>query len=279
MPDVSPSTSLAGKTDTELLFLAQHPELYHPDLIAAALRELRRRGISPELAPLAPRELHPQAYEEAIEPAFWQRPAPWVGLLALLLIGGLLYWNNLQSQAAQVVAAPPADDQPIVLESVETHLIPTFDSLTRTQVAQQMSQLTTAERTADTAATRRYRILASRYWDAENQSVYLFGKLKGNATDAALASQAPVVVETWRRLTKALVYDLRLTPVLAERVNMMRRAAYLRIEALQEVARHAQNDQPILDPTIISLRDSASHMRDALLSREERLRQMQQLVL
>ena len=101
----------------------------------------------------------------------------------------------------------------------------------------------------------------------------------GRATDAALARQAPVVVETWRRLTKALVYDHSLTPVLAERINLMRRAAYLRIEALQEVARHAQNDQPILDPNILNLRDSASTMRESLLSREQQRSQMRQMVL
>jgi hypothetical protein len=274
MPDLSSSSSLTNKTDAQLLFLTQNPSLYHPDLIAAALRELRRRGISPEPAAPAP---HPHTYEDTAEPAFWQRPAPWVGLLAVLLIGGILYWNNMQSKAAQTVAMRPVEEEPIVLETVETHLIPSFDSLTRTQVAQEMRQLTVAERTADTAATRRYRILAARYWEAENQSGYVFGKLNGKPTDAVLANQAPVVIETWRRLTKALVYDHSLTPILAERMNLMRRAAYLRIEALQEVARHAQNDQPILDPNILNLRDSASTMRESLLSREEQRRQMQQM--
>ncbi|WP_022822668.1 hypothetical protein [Hymenobacter norwichensis] len=277
MPDLSSSNSLTNKTDAQLLFLAQNPSLYHPDLIVAALQELRRRGISPEPATPVPRPHHPRTDEDVAEPAFWQRPAPWVGLLVVLLMGSILYWNNMQSKAAQTVAVRPVEEKPIVLETVETHLIPTFDSLTRTQIAQEMRQLTVAERTADTASTRRYRILATRYWDAENQSGYLFGKLNGKATDAVLANQAPVVIETWRRLTKALVYDHSLTPVLAERINLMRRAAYLRIQALQEVARHAQNDQPILDPSILNLRDSATHMRESLLSREEQRRQMQQM--
>jgi hypothetical protein len=280
MSDLSSANSLAEKTDAQLLFLAQHPDLYHPDLIVAALRELRRRGIHPE-----PTRPEPQPgvtfvppYEDAPEPALWQRPTPWVMVLAVLLIGGILYWNNMQSKAAQAVAVQQVDEEPIVLETVETHRIPTFDSLTRAQVAQEMRQLTAAERTEDTSATRRYRILATRYWDAENQSTYLFSKLNGKATDATLASQAPVVVETWRRLTKALVYNHSLTPVLAERMNLMRRAAYLRIESLQEVARHAQNDQPILDPNILSLRDSATHMRESLLSREQQRSQMRRMV-
>lgn len=282
MSDLSSSNSLTEKTDAQLLFLAQHPDLYHPDLIVAALRELRRRGISPEPAQPEPRRHEnrlPAYEEEAPEPALWQRPAPWVAVLAVLLIGGLLYWNNMQSKAAQTRSVQPVEEKPIVLETVETHLIPTFDSLTRTQIAQEMRQLTAAERTEDTSATRRYRILATRYWNAENQSTYLFSKLNGNATDAGLAAQAPVVVEEWRRLTKALVYDHSLTPVLAERMNLMRRAAYLRIETLQEVARHAQNDQPILDPNILSLRDSATHMRESLLSREQQLNQMRRMVI
>lgn len=281
MSDLSSPNSLTEKTDTELLFLAQHPDLYHPDLVVAALRELRRRGINPEPVRPEPQphENRLPAYEETEEPAFWQRPAPWVSLLAVLLIGGILYWNNMQGKAAQAVAAQQVEEKPIVLETVETHLIPTFDSLTRTQIAQEMRQLSAAERTEDTSATRRYRILATRYWNAENQSAYLFGKLKGTAADAGFASQAPVVVEEWRRLTKALVYNHSLTPVLAERMNLMRRAAYLRIETLQEMARHAQNDQPILDPTILSLRDSATHMRESLLSREQQRSQMQRMVI
>ena len=275
MASLPPSDSLSEKTDAQLLFLVQHPELYHANLIAAARRELRRRGVSPDPAPSEP-DLLPS--EAEAEPAFWQRPAAWVAVVSVLLIGGLLYWSNQQSKAAQAQAAQQAQEAPIELETVETHRIPTFDSLTRTQIAQEMRQLSVAERTEDTAATRRYRILATRYWNAENQSVYLFSKLNGTAADAALASQAPVVVEEWRRLTKALVYDHSLTPVLAERMNLMRRAAYLRIETLQEVARRAQNDQPILDPDILSLRDSATHMHESLLSRELQRSQMRRMV-
>lgn len=281
MSSVPPSGSLTEKTDAQLLFLAQHPELYHADLINAARRELRRRGVSPDPAqpePL-PRAAHILPYAEEVEPAFWQRPAPWVGLLAALLIGGILYWSNLQSKAAAALAAQQAEEGPVQLETVATHLIPTFDSLTRTQIAQEMRQLSAAERTEDTAATRKYRLLATRYWNAENQSAYLLDQFNGTAADAGLASQAPVVVEEWRRLTKALVYNHGLTAVLSERMDVMRRAAYLRIETLEEVARHAQNNQPILDPAIISLRDSATHMRESLLSRQQQRNQMRRMVL
>ncbi|MDF7813698.1 hypothetical protein [Hymenobacter sp. YC55] len=264
-----PPDSLSQKTDSELLFLAQHPELYHADLIAAARRELRRRGISPDPAqpePL-PRENYILPYQEEHEPSLWQRPTPWVVVLAVLLIGGVLYWNNMQKQASQAVAAQQEEEGPIELETVQTHLIPTFDSLTRTQIAQELRQLSPSALSEDTTATRKYKLLATRYWNAENQSTYLFKQLKGNADDVALARQAPVVIEEWRRLTKALVYNHGLTATLAERMDLMRQAAYLRIETLQEVARRAQNDQVIVDPDIIHLADSAAQMRESLLSR------------
>ncbi|UOQ65144.1 hypothetical protein [Hymenobacter volaticus] len=271
MSTLLPSDSLSQKTDGELLFLAQHPELYHADLIAAARRELRRRGISPDPAqpePL-PRENYILPYQEEQEPSLWQRPTPWVVLLAVLLVGGILYWKNMQSKATQAVVAQQEIEGPIELETVETHLIPTFDSLTRTQIAQEMRQLSPAARSEDTTATRKYRLLATRYWNAENQSAYLFKELKGDASDVGLAKQAPVVIEEWRRLTKALVYNHGLTATLAERMDLMRRAAYLRIETLQEIARRAQNDQVILDPDITNLADSAAQMRESLLSREK----------
>lgn len=269
MSTLPPSDSLSQKTDNELLFLAQHPELYHADLIAAARRELRRRGISPDPAqpePL-PRENYILPYQEEQEPSLWQRPTPWVVVLAVLLIGGILYWNNMQKQATQSVAAQQEEEGPIELETVQTHLIPTFDSLTRTQIAQELRQLSPSALSEDTTATRKYKLLATRYWNAENQSAYLFKQLKGNADDVALARQAPVVIEEWRRLTKALVYNHGLTATLAERMDLMRQAAYLRIETLQEVARRAQNDQVIVDPDIIQLADSATQMRESLLSR------------
>ena len=270
MSTLPPVDPLFEKTDAELLFLAQHPELYHADLITAARRERRRRGISPDPAPPEPlpRAAYLLPYEEETGSRFWQRPALWVALLTGLLVGGILYWK-LKTTTAQQAVAQQADDQPIELETVAIHVIPAFDSLTRTQIAQEMRQLSAVHRTADTTATRKYKLLAERYWKAENQSTYLLSHLNPTTPDPTLSGQTTMVIEEWRRLTKVLVYNHGLTPTLTERMDLMRRAAYLRIETLQGIKGRFQDQQPILDSYIVHLRDSATHMREALLSREK----------
>ncbi|QNH63367.1 hypothetical protein [Hymenobacter sediminicola] len=259
------------KTDAELLFLAQHPELYHPDLVNTARRELRRRGLNPdpEVEP-QPMGTHLPPYDDSAEPMWWQRPGVWVGVLAVLLLGGVLYWKSMSgNQARQDELAQQAKTGPAVLKTVETHLIPSFDSLTRTQIAQEMRQLPASERTLDTTATRKYRLLAERYWKAENQTLYLLDRVHQAAPDSALPGQTVTVVEEWRRLTKALVYDHGLTPVLAERMDVMRRGAYLRIELLQSIKGRFEDGQPVYNEYLTTLRDSATVMHEALLSREK----------
>ena len=268
-PSSSDPEFFAQKTDVELLFLAQHPELYHADLVSTARRELRRRGVSPNPTPAEPQPIatHLPAYNDDDEPSLWQRPSLWMGVLAMLLLAGGWYWSNQRAEQRRQ-AAQAADVGPPVLKSVETHLIPAFDSLTRTQIAQELRQLPAAERTRDTAATRKYRLLAERYWKAENQSAYLLKQIQtAPAPDSARPGQTTVVEEEWRRLTKALVYNHGLTPVLAERMDLMRRAAYLRIETLQGISGRFQAGQPMLDKQMVVLRDSATAMREALLSR------------
>ncbi|MBD2714919.1 hypothetical protein KBK19_07725 [Microvirga sp. STR05] len=259
------------KTDAELLFLAQHPELYHPDLVSTARRELRRRGLNPdpEVEP-QPMGAHLPPYDDSEEPMWWQRPGVWVTVLAVLLLGSGLYWKSLRgNKTRQDELAQQAKDAPAVLKTVETHLIPSFDSLTRTQIAQEMRQLPASERTLDTTATRKYRLLAERYWKAENQTLYLLDRVRQTAPDSALPGQTVTVVEEWRRLTKALVYDHGLTPVLAKRMDVMRRGAYLRIELLQSIKGRFEDGQPVYNEYLTTLRDSATTMHEALLSREK----------
>jgi len=47
--------SFAAKSEEALRFLASHPDLYHPDVVAAARRELQRRGRADPGAGDAPR--------------------------------------------------------------------------------------------------------------------------------------------------------------------------------------------------------------------------------
>ncbi len=271
-PSFSDPDFLTAKADAELLYLVQHHELYHPDLVNVARRELQRRGLSPDPAtpPPSPRNAYFPAHEEAAEPSLWQRPGLWVGVLAALLVGGLLYWSNQTAQQAQAAVAAQTAVAPPVLRSVETHLIPAFDSLTRAQVAQEMQVLPAATRTQDTTATRKYRLLAERYWKAENQSTYLLEHVRAaTAPDSALPGQAVLVEQEWRRLTKALVYNHGLTPALSERMEVMRRAAHLRIETLQSMSGRFQAGQPVFDTQIAIMHDSATTIREALLNRDK----------
>lgn len=267
----SDSEFIHQKTDAELLYLARNPELYHTDLVNTARQELRRRGISPDpTTESQPLGRHLPVYEDdEPEPAFWQKPGLWVGVLVALLLGGLLYWENQNAARRQAAEQARKEAGPPVLETVETRLIPAFDSLTRTQIAQELRQLPAAERTRDTVATRKYRLLAERYWKAENQSTYLLKQLSNTQPDATLPGQASTVLEEWHRLNKALAYDHKLTPVLSERVELMRRAAYLRMDLLQNLSGRYGNGLPIYTPQLTRLQDSATVMREALLSRDK----------
>lgn len=267
----SDSEFLTQKTDAELAYIFRHPELYHADLMAAARRELSRRGVSltpPTATEPEPYQAYVAPYEEA-EPSLWQRPGLWAALLCALLVGGLLYWSSQQSKAAKQAAADTEAEGPATLVSVETHLIPSFDSLTKAQIEQEMRQLPASARNQDADATRKYKLLAERYWKAENQSTYLFRHVNPAAPDSTLPGQAAQVEEEWRRLTKALVYNHGLTPTLAERMDVMRRASYLRIETLQGMSSRFQAGQPVVDEEIEEQQQTATAMRESLLSREK----------
>jgi hypothetical protein len=274
MSSAPDSEFFTEKTDAELVFLARNPTLYHPDLVNLARRELRRRGLSPDpTTELQPMGTHLPAYtagnDDEPAPALWQRPALWVSVLAVLLLGGVLYWQNQNAARSQAAAQARKAAGPPVLVSVESRVIPAFDSLMRTQIAQELRQLPAAERTRDTVATRKYRRLAERYWKAENQTTYLLNQLRQTGPDATLPGQTSTVLEEWHRLNKALAYDHHLTPVLTERMELMRRSAYLRMDLLQTIRGHYQDGQPISNPYLTKLRDSATVMREALLSREK----------
>ncbi len=56
LPPTDPAALFAGQTDAELLYLARHAAEYPPTVGPAAVRELQRRGLVPDLtAPLPPR--------------------------------------------------------------------------------------------------------------------------------------------------------------------------------------------------------------------------------
>ena len=103
-PPTDPAVLFAGKTDAELLYLARHAPEYPPVVGQAAVRELQRRGLVPEVSELPAGPVHPAALQpeppaggvlrRTIEGVFGFRegyrttPALlWLNLLGFLMLG------------------------------------------------------------------------------------------------------------------------------------------------------------------------------------------------
>ncbi|TGE15180.1 hypothetical protein [Hymenobacter elongatus] len=263
----SPADFLLSKTDAELLFLAQNPDFYHADLVAAAGRELRRRGVARAAEP-------PAAYyqdEDEAPARNWRMPAVGIGLLALAAIlyfwpTGTKNWQNKQGPVAQRE-----------LVAVQTHVFPTFDSLTATQLHQMPRTLPAAERT-DTTAQRKFLLLARRFWEAENQTDYLCHEVQAARIDSTFPGQVDITLDKWKRLTSALVYDHKLQPAMTARVELMRHAAVVRRETLAAMKNQYLYGQPPLDRSLLYLNDSVMVLRQTLLGvpASQRLRPRQE---
>ncbi|MCC2547158.1 hypothetical protein LJY25_11930 [Hymenobacter sp. BT175] len=236
---------LTRKTDSELLFFVKNPGYYHADLVASARRELLRRGVpltSPAPAPAtASAPAQPLEYvEEKNNLPAWILP----GVLGLILVGLLTYWVMSQPKAPPVAkSTKPAP--PLELRSVETHMLPTFDSLTAADLVRERQAVSARERT-DTTATRKYLILARRFWEAENPSAFLIKKATLAPVDSTFPAQAEMTYDKWRRLTSALVYDHKLKPVMQERMDLMQNIARRRLSLLVRMRGNFNQGVPVL---------------------------------
>ena len=212
------------KTDAELQFLVDHPELYQPSLLEAARRELRRRGVVP-----APAELPPLTYVSPAPAApTGLRPGPLaLGLAAVLLVGlGGFYVAKQKNPPPAPPAAPAKPKAPPRLEEVETSAIPTYDGVVSQVVTQQVQHLPAAERAAatakaDGAALRQYRELAKRFWAAECQTEYLTNQAREGKAGPVFADQTLVARSTWSAWNKAVVYRYDLGPTMQQQVQYM----------------------------------------------------------
>jgi len=227
----SSSDSFLLKTTEELLYLVQHPELYHPELLAEAGRELRRRGAT------VPRPAQPEAsleFSEYEQPAassivrWW--PAAAIGAAVL----GLGWWGLRDSSGTEVTKATSAEAKPIVLEAVKAKHLPTFEAEAARQVAATRRQLPAADR-ADTTATGRFARTARRYWLAENAAAYLTAQAEGDSASAVFTGQIDLTLERITWFMKARAYDQHLHPIMEERLNEMQQGLTLRRSSLKTI--------------------------------------------
>ncbi|GAA4053325.1 hypothetical protein GCM10022409_45300 [Hymenobacter glaciei] len=217
------------KTDSELQFFVDHPELYQPSLIDSARRELRRRGV----ALAAPAELPALTYVSPDQsPAGGLRTGPLaLGLAAVLVVGlGSFYVVKQKKQPPPVPTAPAKPKAPPRLEEVEMSAIPTYDGVVDQAVAQQVQRLPAAERAAAKAkangmALRQYRELAKRFWAAECQTEYLTNQAHAGKAGAMFADQALVARATWSNWNKAAVYTYKFGPAMQEDFQRMQEVA------------------------------------------------------
>ncbi|TGE22432.1 hypothetical protein E5K00_19530 [Hymenobacter aquaticus] len=263
--------SLQSKTDAELLFLAQNPSFYHPDLVRAARQELARRGVALPVAP-APETAQATDEPDDVPPRRWQLPALLLGLLGL---AAALYWWPVGNKNWKNKLGPVPKRE---LVAVPTHVLPSFDSLTTAQLGQMPATLPTPER-RDTTAQRKFLLLARRFWEAENQSDYLYQQALAARIDSTFPGQVDLTLDKWRRLTSVLVYDHKLQPTMSARVASMHHAALVRRETLTTMKGLYLSGRPPLDQGLMYFNDSVTVLRQALLGvpAARRIRPMEEL--
>ncbi|GAA3917723.1 hypothetical protein [Hymenobacter algoricola] len=249
---------LTAKSDAELLFLVQNPTYYHPDLVQTARRELQRRSVPWAAAPAAGTPPDLVAFAEEPPERRWLVPALGGGLVALAL--GVFFLRT----GATPPPAPARPAPPAALVAVETHLLPSFEGLTASQLRKMPAALPPGEQ-ADTTARRKYLLLARRYWEAENQSAYLYEQALLGKASPALPGQVETTLDKWHRLTSALVYDHQLQPGMTARLELMEQAAAVRIQNLQGMSEQVGYGNFPLNDDLVFLNDSVQYLRQVLL--------------
>lgn len=275
MASPSASDSFLRKTNEELLYLVQHPELYHAALVAEAGRELRRRGFSlPK--PSAPEPAAP-AY-----PLDYAEPAPsgvgrwWPALVLALVVLGLGWWglrNSASAPASKEEAAKketaPKPTGPIVLEAVKTERLPDFEAETRAQVAEVRRLLPAADR-ADTTATGRYLRMARRYWLAENAAVHLTEQARTGSATGVFPGQVDLALERISWFMRAKAYDQHLTPTMEARLDLMQRGLILRRNSLSGFKSRYQVELTTMGQEEEDIAQEAAGLADEIRGRYQR---------
>lgn len=268
MATSSAPDSFLQKTNEELLYLVQHPELYHPALVAEASRELRRRGAALPSSP-APAPTTPLLSAEYLEPErpFLARWWPAVALAALVL--GLAWWGLRSSQPAPTPVAARKPAGPIVLEAVKVERLPDFEAETRAQVAEVRRQLPAADR-ADTTATGRYLRMARRYWLAENAAVHLTKQARTGAVTGVFPGQVDLTLERIAWFMRAKAYNQNLTPTMEARLNLMQQGLTLRRSSLKSFQSRYEAQMQLMDQEEERVNQEATGLAEELRGHYQR---------
>jgi hypothetical protein len=224
MSTATPTDVLRAKTDAELRFFVDNPGYYHADLVAAAGRELDRRGLSQASRPEAAQAstyaaAPPLAYED--EPVSRRQPLLIAAVvLGLAGAGGALYWaNRPNAEALAAAAAPkPRAAHSLTLETVESHAMPSFDidKLVESQVAS-----IPASEKQEAQALRQFKALSRRFWAAETQSEFLTAQAHAGKASPVFAEQALMARGTWSAWNKGAVYGYRFGPTMQAQFKNM----------------------------------------------------------
>lgn len=253
--------SIAAKSDEALHFLASHPDLYHPDIVAAAQRELQRRGVVVRVpAPKTPAFPEVPAYSPS-------RSFPWVALGAgavVLLVGVVVYLSSVRRPEGITTlpatlhhqAAQPGDP------------LPNLDSLTQAFVRRTPASLPAAERAND-KALHNYQQLAQRYWAAETQTDWLLHRVtERTSIDPTLPGKIKMTSEQWSSLLRVLRYDLQLQPEMLTRAYRMAEAAELRLQELNTLSFNLQQGDSLVTTYLRNHYERAYALRAQVLGEQ-----------
>ncbi|QIL75559.1 hypothetical protein [Hymenobacter sp. HDW8] len=231
------------KTNPELLYFLQHPDLYHEAVVTAARQELHRRGVATSAHLSDTENYTTDDYEN--EPVERRWLAPSIGV-ALLVVGCLVY-TQFHKPAPAFAVVPKVTTE---LKSVELNVLPTFEVETAAQLKTEPSLLPPNERT-DKKPLGKYLILSGRFWKAEKQAEFLANQVAIAKIDSTFPGKTALVYDQWRELTRVLVYNHNLRPVMQQRVNLMHDIANRRMQSLQEMRENYSLGRPPMDGEVI----------------------------
>jgi hypothetical protein len=238
----SPTDALRAKTDAELQFFVDNPSFYHADIVAAARRELTRRGPvsagpTPVSIPRPPSPTPPAAAKPALPAAYpasaydlgdaaaaaSRRPLLWVAAVVLVLAGVWL-WQKRTPAVVPLAISRPHHLSPDSLKLVEVaiHPLPSYD--TDPIVATQLARIPAAEK-QQAASLRQFRELCRRFWAAETQTEFLTNQAHAGQAGNLFADQALAVRGTWRDWNKAVVYSYDFGPKMKDQFERMGQVA------------------------------------------------------